>query len=1079
MSHATPMVFNGEDGGGGGADAPEPTWRRAPSDTAAPRLPRQLPLVPLYNAVLLPLGFLRVRIPASSSRGEVQLVKHLQKVILAGAEGFAPPRRSAAAAVVAAVPVVNTPVAVDISGQGSAGEVLPPPTGSWTPTGAPGKRHLFPLGTAALVVQVSKTKHKGEPAWDLLLEGVCRLRIGHVDQVDSGMYTVQVQQLDGVVASDSEGGSRGASLEADSGTAPSDKELVEQLKDISDRLLQSLRSVFASQQKSQEARRRSRSSKNVLAATERLKGMLRSLPPARAADLLASALADTTERLAVLSAVDVNKRIQLAIALATGALRSLGRANSVRLVGGSGDSEGEGGPEEDEEGDGDAAAHRTGQDDNEAAALRARLKAANPPPEILEAGIKEVAKLERMGEQHPGAAGVRSYVELIADLPWAVTAASLAEAAAATPAEGAAAGKGPQLRAIKHLDGVKTALDEAHKGLDKVKQRILEYVAVSRLVDRDSAPGPILCFIGPPGVGKTSLADSIASVLGRPLARIALGGVRDESEIRGHRRTYIGAMPGRILQGLRRCKCKDPVMLLDEVDKMGHDVRGDPTAALLEVLDPAQNHAFVDTFLSMPFDLSKVVFVATANEEGAIPAPLRDRMEIIRLSGYTVEERVAIAQAHLLPRVLRAHGLPPGTLELTPPVMEALIRGWTREAGVRDLERKLAAVARHVALKMAKEQEATQGLAGTADSHQGGSVLEAALPGGETGSGGHAAAMGTGIPGSDGHLHHHQYVVDEELLVEVLGPKRFTGHEAEERVKEAGTATGLVWTPVGGSVQFVEACMVSRGRHGREGTLTLTGQLGGVLEESARIALSWCRSNALRLGLLQPDPNDQAEAEGDYANLAGAPASRPTDAQRRGTDLPPVHQHLYHDPQAVRISSSALSPHSGGSSGSGGSFADHMPPIHVEEEEEAPMRPRAAGRGVNGPLPPPVLAADVHIHFPAGGIPKDGPSAGITLACALISLFSGKHLRGDVAMTGEVTLRGLVLPVGGIKEKLLAAKQAGMATVLLPARNLPDVEFDLPSGLLEGLQVVPVSNMDAVLAAAFPGGYPVQSASRL
>jgi ATP-dependent Lon protease len=468
-------------------------------------------------------------------------------------------------------------------------------------------------------------------------------------------------------------------------------------------------------------------------------------------------------------------------------------------------------------------------------------------------------------------------------------------------------------------------LDEDHYDLEKVKERLLEYLAAKKLRhDREAAeqpaavatgdhPGrdPILCFVGPPGVGKTSLGQSIARALGRKFIRMSLGGVRDEAEIRGHRRTYIGALPGRIVQGLRRVGTRDPVFMLDEIDKVGADWRGDPSSALLEVLDPAQNHTFMDNYLGVAFDLSRVLFIATANTLETIPAPLRDRMEVLELSGYTDEEKIRIAEQYLIPKQRTAHGLKPEELTIEVEALRQIIRGYTREAGVRSLDRQIASVARKMARQIAEGQMASTRLT-------------------------------------------------PEIVYELLGRPRFFD-EVAERTTRPGVATGLAWTPTGGDVLFVEATMMSS----KGDDLVLTGMLGDVMRESAQTAVSYVRSHATTLGV---DP---------------------------------------------------------------GIFEGQR----------------------------------VHIHVPAGAIPKDGPSAGITMMVAMASLATGRPVRGDMAMTGEITLRGKVLPVGGIKEKVLAAHRAGIKRVLLPRRNERDVE-EVPEDVRRDLELVFVDAAEDVLEHA-------------
>jgi ATP-dependent Lon protease len=476
-------------------------------------------------------------------------------------------------------------------------------------------------------------------------------------------------------------------------------------------------------------------------------------------------------------------------------------------------------------------------------------------------------------------------------------------------------------------------LDEDHYDLEKIKDRILEYLAVKKLrQERAPRPGagvrsevaeppqvtgdtparePILCFVGPPGVGKTSLGQSIARALGRRFVRMSLGGVRDEAEIRGHRRTYIGSLPGRIIQGLRRAESRDPVFMLDEIDKVGADWRGDPSSALLEVLDPAQNHTFVDNYLGVSFDLSQVLFIATANTLDTIPGPLRDRMEILMLSGYTDEEKIGIARAYLIPKQLAAHGLSPDELSFEPDAIRQIVRRYTREAGVRNLEREIATVARKVARRLAEGQREP--------------------------------------------VH-----VPAQALVDYLGRPRFFD-EAAERTTRPGVATGLAWTPTGGDVLFVEATMMPS----TDERLVLTGMLGDVMRESAQAAVSYVWSNAGAL------------------------------------DIPPTM----------------------------------------------------------------FEGKTIHVHVPAGAIPKDGPSAGVTIMTALASLATRRPVRSDVAMTGEITLRGKVLPVGGIKEKVLAAHRAGIRTVILPSRNERDVE-DVPEEVRRDLQFLFVDDAEEVLRQA-------------
>jgi ATP-dependent Lon protease len=460
------------------------------------------------------------------------------------------------------------------------------------------------------------------------------------------------------------------------------------------------------------------------------------------------------------------------------------------------------------------------------------------------------------------------------------------------------------------LRRTKQILDADHSDLEKAKDRILEYLAVRKL--NPDVKGPILCFVGPPGVGKTSLARSIASSLDRKFVRVSLGGMRDEAEIRGHRRTYIGALPGQVIQGLRRAESKNPVFILDEIDKLGSDFRGDPASALLEVLDPEQNNTFRDHYLDVPFDLSEVLFITTANVLDPVPPALRDRMEVLELPGYTEEEKLKISQEHLIAKQVKNHGLTFDQITFTAEAIRTVIRGYTREAGVRNLEREIGALCRKVARRRAEGDE-------------------------------------------------QAIVVGPEVVAEMLGAPRFLDEEVEERTRKPGVAIGLAWTPAGGEVLFVEAT-----RMAGTGTLTLTGHLGDVMKESARAALSWFRTNARDFGV---------------------------------------------DPEFFK-------------------------------------------------------GSEIHLHVPSGAIPKDGPSAGITMATALASELTGRAVRGDLAMTGEITLSGRVLPVGGIKEKVLAARRVGIRNVVLPRQNEKNVKEDLSDELRSEMTIHLVSAIDEVLALA-------------
>jgi len=529
-----------------------------------------------------------------------------------------------------------------------------------------------------------------------------------------------------------------------------------------------------------------------------------------------------------------------------------------------------------------------GEAEDALAKLEERLDAADLPSEAREVADRELGRLRSIGNQSPEAHVIRTYLEWIADMPW---------------------NKRAELSG--DIDAVAKKLDEDHYGLEKVKQRILEHLAVLRLSGTNK--GPILCLQGPPGVGKTSLGQSIADATGRPFIRVSLGGVRDESEIRGHRRTYVGALPGRLVNALRKVKVKNPVILLDEVDKLGQGWMGSPEAALLEVLDPEQNKSFTDHYLELPFDLSEVMFIATANSLEPLSAPLRDRMEIIQLSGYTPQEKRQIARRHLIPKQLHEHALDEGALSIDDESLDVVIRDYTREAGVRQLEREITKLCRTLALEVVR-------------------------------------SAGKQEP---------KVTVDLDVLRKSLGKPRFF-NEVAERSSVPGVATGLAYTPVGGDILFIETSRMKG-----KGGLQITGQLGEVMQESAKAALSYVRSHAERLGI------DPAAFEG----------------------------------------------------------------------------------------------FDVHIHVPAGAVPKDGPSAGVTMFTALASLLSGRRVRPDTAMTGECSLRGRVLPVGGIKEKVMAAHRAGIERVILPAHNQRDVD-DIPEDTRAAVKLIFVSDMLEALDAA-------------
>ncbi len=531
-----------------------------------------------------------------------------------------------------------------------------------------------------------------------------------------------------------------------------------------------------------------------------------------------------------------------------------------------------------------------GDDENERDTLSEQIKAKHMPAEIEEKALKELARTDKMPPSSPEYTVIRNYLDWLIDLPWA-----------------------EETQDTESLAEAQKILDEDHYGLEKVKSRITEYLAVLQLTKSMNAP--ILCFVGPPGVGKTSIAKSVARALGRKFVRMSLGGVKDEAEIRGHRRTYVGAIPGRIIYAMKQAGSINPVFLLDEIDKVSSDMRGDPASALLEVLDPEQNATFRDRFLEVPYDLSKVLFITTANTVETIPEPLLDRMELIELNGYTLDEKKEIAKRYLLPKKMKENGLPEGLLELTDDALVEIIEGYTMEAGVRNLERQIGSVCRKIAVKYAENRD-----------------LE-------------------------------KQVVSADKVEELLGVKRYSRELAHLDGDEIGAATGLAWTSVGGTTLTIEVSAMPG-----KGEILLTGKLGDVMKESARAAISYIRAHADRYGI---------------------------------------------DPEAFENT-------------------------------------------------------DIHIHVPEGATPKDGPSAGITMATAILSAFTHKAVRKDIAMTGEITLRGKVLPIGGLKEKALAAHRAGIKNIIIPKDNERD-EADIPAGVREEMNFIPASEVDTVFRSAIEG----------
>jgi len=673
----------------------------------------------------------------------------------------------------------------------------------------------------------------------------------------------------------------------------------------------------------------------TLPTVSRLKNLLETLPLNQLADILSSLVrASYREKLGVLNAVELEERFEKALPLLTRQIAGLravrdnqatsqrnkkkqkkNKRGIIKILAGPEAQDSAGGEEEEGE--------------DELQDLENKLRELELPDKAAKTARRELKRLRKMSPQMPEYPMLRHYLEMITQLPWGVFSQENIE-----------------------IKKARADLDSDHYALDAVKRRILEYLAVRKL--NPTLRGPILCFAGPPGVGKTSIGKSIAKTLGREFTRISLGGVSDQSDIRGHRRTYIGSMPGRILQGLKQAGTSNPVILLDEIDKITVGIHGDPSAALLEVLDPEQNSSFLDHYLNIPFDLSQVLFIATANSLSTISRPLMDRMEIIPVPGYSLQDKVPIASRHLFPRQLQEHGLSPDSVVLSEESLKFVISRYTREAGVRSLERQLGTICRSLAVKMAdggdlEDEQRIQGSPVTNMKLDDDMKQDAEL-----------AAEKSTMP--------HQ--IEEKFIEEVLGKPRFDS-ELSGRLGVPGVAIGMAWTAVGGETMVVEASRMPALRH--EGQLKFTGQLGGVMQESATLAMSWIRCNAKKLGIL-------------------------------GAEI----------------------------------LADQ----------------------------------DIHIHFPAGAVEKDGPSAGVTIVTALVSLLTDRLVRPDLSMTGEITLRGLVLPVGGVRDKVLAANRVGIKAVIIPKNNEKDLD-DIPGTIRENVEFIKVSSLEEVLQAAFPGGFPL------
>lgn len=781
-----------------------------------------------------------------------------------------------------------------------------------TPDPASDAQDLPPLhriGTAALAVQVVGSNWP-KPHYTLLITGLCRFQI--VQVVKEKPYPVaEVEQLD--------------RLEEFPNTCKTREELGELSEQFYKYAVQLVEMLDMS-----------------VPAVAKLRRLLDSLPREALPDILTSIIRTSNkEKLQILDAVSLEERFKMTIPLLVRQIEGLKLLQKTRKH-----------KQDDDKRviairpmrrithvPGALADEDEDEDNDDIVMLEKKIRTSSMPEQAHKVCVKEIKRLKKMPQSMPEYALTRNYLELMVELPWNKSTTDRLD-----------------IRAARVL------LDNDHYAMEKLKKRVLEYLAVRQL--KNNLKGPILCFVGPPGVGKTSVGRSVAKTLGREFHRIALGGVCDQSDIRGHRRTYVGSMPGRIINGLKTVGVNNPVFLLDEVDKLGKSLQGDPAAALLEVLDPEQNHNFTDHYLNVAFDLSQVLFIATANTTATIPPALLDRMEIIQVPGYTQEEKIEIAHRHLIPKQLEQHGLTPQQIQIPQVTTLDIITRYTREAGVRSLDRKLGAICRAVAVKVAEGQHREARL-DRPDAAEGEGCKEHILEDGKSSpvSDTTDLALPPEMP----------ILIDFHALKDILGPPMYE-MEVSERLSQPGVAIGLAWTPLGGEIMFVEAS-----RMDGEGQLTLTGQLGNVMKESAHLAISWLRSNAKKYHL--------TNASGSFDLLENT---------------------------------------------------------------------------------------DIHLHFPAGAVTKDGPSAGVTIATCLASLFSGRLVRSDVAMTGEITLRGLVLPVGGIKDKALAAHRAGLKRVIIPQRNEKDLE-EIPANVRQDLSFITASCLDEVLNAAFDGGFTVKA----
>ncbi|XP_063294301.1 lon protease homolog 2, peroxisomal [Pelobates fuscus] len=780
--------------------------------------------------------------------------------------------------------------------------------------GPPPPAPLHSIGTAALAVQVVGSNWP-KPHFTLLVTGLCRFQV--VEILNEKPYPVAVvEQLD-----------RLEQLSSKTELKEALGELSEQFYKYAVQLVDML--------------------DNSVPAVAKLKRLLNNLPRELLPDVLTSIIRTTNEeKLKILDAVSLEERFRVTIPLLLRQIEGLKLLQKTRSLKSDDDKRVvairplrklgaiNGKPFSLENADEDD------EDSDDIILLEKKIKLSNMPEPALKVCVKEIKRLKKMPQSMPEYALTRNYLELMSELPWSKSTRDRLD-----------------IRAARVL------LDNDHYAMAKLKRRVLEYLAVRQL--KNNLKGPILCFVGPPGVGKTSVGRSIAKTLGREFHRIALGGVCDQSDIRGHRRTYVGSMPGRIINGLKTVGVNNPVFLLDEVDKLGKSLQGDPAAALLEVLDPEQNHSFTDHYLNVAFDLSQVLFIATANTTATIPPALLDRMEVLEVPGYSQEEKLEIAHRHLISKQLVQHGLTPEQVQIPPEATLEIITRYTREAGVRSLDRKLGAICRAVAVKVAEGQHRE-----TNSAHTDGEDRKAGVP--------DQAKLEMITETADLTLPPEMPIlIDRHALKDILGPPMYE-IEVFERLNQPGVAIGLAWTPLGGEIMFVEAS-----RMDGEGQLTLTGQLGDVMKESAHLAISWLRSNAKKYWL---------------TNVSGS------------FDL--------------------------------------------------------------------LDNTDIHLHFPAGAVTKDGPSAGVAIVTCLASLFSGRLVSSDVAMTGEITLRGLVLPVGGIKDKVLAAHRAGLKRVIIPKRNEKDLE-EIPLNVQQDLSFVLAESLDDVLNAAFDGGFLQKNESEL